>query len=197
MAKKSRKFSGILFQLKITLARSKPPIWRRILVPAECTLYVVHDAIQSAMGWYNSHLHAFEIDGQNYGGRDPFGGVMDSDDLDETRYRLCDVAQEKSKFKYQYDFGDSWDHTVHVEKVIPPEPAAAKGLEPFTCLAGEGACPPEDSGGIWGYYNKLDVLKKPKDEEYGTIREWMGEDFDPAAFDIHAANKRLASWRKA
>lgn len=188
--------TGNLYQLKIALARSKPPIWRRILVPADGTLEKLHMAIQAAMGWEDDHLHAFEIGGESYGGRDPMGGELDSDDLDERKYRLDEVAGEKAKFGYQYDFGDSWDHTIKVEKTIAAEDAVAKALEPFTCMAGEGACPPEDCGGLWGYYEKLEALKNPKDEYYEEVREWMGDGFDPEAFDVKGANKRMKYLRK-
>jgi hypothetical protein len=196
MPAKKRKPSADLYQLKITLARSKPPIWRRILVPANCSLEDLHYAIQSAMGWENDHLHAFIIDGESYGGRDPMGGELDSEDLDERRYRLDEVASDKAKFGYQYDFGDSWDHMIKVEKVIPSAEAAAKSLMAYTCLGGERACPPEDSGGVWGYYEKLETLKNPKNEYYEDIRDWMG-DFDPEAFDVEKVNKRMKYLRKA
>jgi len=181
------------YQLKITLRGSKPPIWRRILVPADCGLESLHYAIQAAMGWYDSHLHAFEIGGREYSGRTPMGDPMESGDLDAAGYRLCDVAREKSKFTYQYDFGDNWDHTILVEKIVPPLLTESKKLpaQPFVCLAGKGACPPEDCGGIWGYYNLLAVLRNPKHEEHEDMKEWAGE-IDPDAFDIAEVNRRLS-----
>jgi hypothetical protein len=185
------------YQLKITLRGSKPPIWRRILVPADCALESIHYAIQAAMGWYNSHLHAFEIGGQEYSGRMPFGDQIESEGLDAARYRLCDVVREKSKFSYQYDFGDSWDHTIIVEKIVPPllaEPTK-RSSQPFSCLAGKGACPPEDCGGIWGYYNLLHILQNPKHEEHEEMKEWAGK-IDPDAFDIADANNRLSRIRR-
>ena len=125
--KRSLTYSGALYQLKITLQGSKPPIWRRVVVPAECNLETLHQVIQVAMGWQDDHLHAFEIDGENYDGRDPMGGRMeDMEGLDAAEYALCEVVnREKAKFTYQYDFGDSWDHSILVEKILPAD--ATKG----------------------------------------------------------------------
>ncbi len=184
--------TGPSYQLKITLRGSKPPIWRRLLVPADCKLEALHFAIQDAMGWDNDHLHCFTIDGEEYMGRDPMGGKMESEDFDAAKYRLSDVvSHEKAKFTYQYDFGDSWDHTIVVEKIIPDADAGKSG---FACLAGKGACPPEDCGGIWSYYRLLAVLQDPKHKEHEDMKEWAGE-IDPDAFDLDAVNKRLRGIR--
>ena len=131
------------------------------------------------MGWHESHLHCFLIDGEEYMGLDPMGGKMDSDGRDAARYRLSDVVrEEKAKFSYQYDFGDDWRHAISLEKIIPA-PAAPVSSHSFECLAGAGACPPEDCGGIWGYYRLLEILGDPKNEEHEEMKEWAG-DIDPA-----------------
>jgi hypothetical protein len=192
MPAKSRRTSAISYQLKITLRGSKPPIWRRILVPADCDLETLHYAIQALMGWENDHLHCFTIDNEQYMGRDPMGGKMDSDGLDALKYRLSDVIrQEKVKFTYQYDFGDSWDHAVTLEKILPPPAPDAPKSPAFSCLAGAGACPPEDCGGLWGYYRLLEILQDPQHEEHEQMKDWAGP-IDPDAFDLAAINKRLA-----
>jgi hypothetical protein len=193
MPAQSRRPSGNYYQLKITLRGTKPPIWRRVLVPAECNLEALHAVIQDAMGWEDDHLHAFHIDDEEYMGRDPMGGKPESDGEDAYDYRLSDVVREpKAKFTYEYDFGDSWEHLITVEKILTPEDAAKLNLQhSFACLAGELACPPEDCGGVWGYYHLLETLKNPKSEEYEDMKEWAG-DFDPEAFDLNAVNKRLA-----
>jgi hypothetical protein len=181
--------SGDAYQIKITLKGSKPPIWRRVVVPVEITLDVLHEVIQDSMGWYNCHLHAFTIDGEEYQGRG-MDGFWDEDAgaLDEADYRLCDlVTGAKDVFDYVYDFGDNWEHKIAIEKVIP----AAQKPPMMTCLAGKNTCPSEDSGGLWGYYDKLRILADPKDPEHEEVKEWMAEG-EPNEFDIELVNKRLA-----
>jgi len=185
--------SGPAYQLKITLKGSQPPIWRRLQVPADCKLETLHWAIQMAMGWEDDHLHCFHIEGHEYMGRDPMGGKMDSDGEDAALYRLSDlVRDEKAKFTYEYDFGDDWNHTIVLEKIISAGDAAlADSPNGFACLAGKGACPPEDCGGIWGYYSKLEILQNPKHPSHAEMMEWMGH-HDPDAFDLAAVNKKMS-----
>ncbi len=184
--------NNAIYQLKITLWGSKPPIWRRVQTPGSTTLAGLHHIIQVAMGWEDYHLHQFSIGGVIYGAPEP-----DLDDLafemkDERRARLDKVAPEVgSKFTYQYDFGDGWDHTILVEKILEPEP----GVQYPRCLAGRRACPPEDSGGVWGYDELIQTLKNPSDPEYAEMREWVGDDFDPEAFSLDDVNADLAALR--
>src|SRR5262249_31300095 len=119
----------------------------------------LHTVIQLVMGWTNSHLHQFTVDQTRYGVPDPdFGGI-----LNEKQYTLRDLAPAaKKKFIYEYDFGDSWYHEVKVEKALPADP----NFKHPVCLAGENAGPPEDCGGIPGYYRLLEVLADPKNPEY-------------------------------
>lgn len=172
-------------QLKVTLQGVEPPIWRRLVVPSEFTLYQLHCAIQVAMGWDNCHLHEFEIKKQRYS--------MDTDDfgspLNETTTRLCDVAKARTKIRYKYDFGDTWRHEIVVEKVLQDAEVA-----PPVCTGGARACPPEDCGGPWGYTDKLEALAAPEeedDEDNAELRDWMGRDFDPERFDIDVLNAAL------
>jgi Plasmid pRiA4b ORF-3-like protein len=171
------------FQLKITLQNIEPPIWRRVLVPRELTLFELHHVIQIAMGWGDSHLHDFTIKRQRY----VFPHPDDFDDsIDEREILLCDVVRSRSKFVYQYDFGDGWDHDILVEKVV--RDADAPGP---TCVDGARACPPEDSGGPWGYQQKLEAIANPDDEESEELREWMDPDFDAELFNVDSVNKEL------
>src|SRR3990170_4395665 len=129
-----------IYQIKVTINGSKPPIWRRLLVPSDVTLARLHDIIQMVMGWYDAHLHQFIVGDTFYGVPHP-----DYEDWvemqDERQFRLNEIAPgERSKFVYEYDFGDSWEHVVLVEKVLPPEP----GLRYPLCIKGRRACPPED-----------------------------------------------------
>ena len=170
-------------QLKVTLEGVEPPIWRRIVVPSDFTLFDLHRAIQVAMGWEDSHLHDFTIKRQRY-------AVPDADDfghpLDETNATLLNVARPRTKIRYQYDFGDSWNHVIVVEKILD-----GGETSPPACVDGARACPPEDSGGPWGYLEKLQALANPDDEDTEELRDWMGEDFDPERFEIDAVNREL------
>jgi len=175
-----------IYQLKVTLRGSKPPIWRRIQTRGSVTLEHLHYILQVAMGWENGHLHQFFVGHTVYGEPDDDLSAMGFDARDERRARLSQVApSEGSTFSYQYDFGDDWDHTILVEKILEPEP----GVHYPRCLTGRRACPPEDCGGIWGYYEMLETLKNPSAEGYAEMREWMGdEDFDPDAFSVEEVN---------
>lgn len=108
--------------------------------------------------------------------------------IDETEVRLDEVIRSpRTKFRYDYDFGDGWQHELVVEKILPPDPSARYPV----CLDGKLACPVEDSGGTWGYYEKLEIVKNPKHPEHADIVAWMPEDFDPTAFDVDAVNEVL------
>lgn len=172
----------MLFQLKITLQDIEPSVWRRLLVPPDITLHDLHHVIQVALGWEDYHLHDFTIARTRY-------AVPSREDwdrpIDERTVCLQDVAKPKSTFVYQYDFGDSWYHDILIEKTTDDVKSAPH------CLDGARACPPEDSGGPWGYSEKLDVLSDPSHEEYEEVREWMGSTFDPEQFDIDSINARL------
>ena len=174
-----------LCQLKITLEDVRPPVWRRVLVPQTYSLPRLHRVFQAVLGWENSHLHAFRVGETVYGEPE-----ADLDDWmqNETRVRLAQIAPDvKSKFLYEYDFGDGWGHTVVVEKILPAEP----GQTAARCLAGKRACPPEDCGGPWGYANFLEAIANPNHKEHALMRDWIGGEFDPAAFDLDAVNAEL------
>jgi hypothetical protein len=177
-----------IYRMKVTLKGSKPPIWRRIEVPGDVTLGKLHIILQIVMGWTDSHLHQFLISNQYYGEPDPeFGMEIRS----ERRIKLSQaVPQEKGKFTYEYDFGDSWDHAILVEKILAPEESVSYPR----CIKGKGACPPEDCGGIWGYYELLEALQNPEHPEHSEMKEWVEDthgDFDPDAFDLDAVNSML------
>lgn len=170
-------------QLKITLRDVSPAIWRRVLVPSELTLLELHHVIQITMGWEDYHLHDFTINRRRYAVPDP----EDIDDpIDERESRLKSILRTRQKFTYQYDFGDGWDHNIVVEKVVD-DPA----IRDVVCIDGARACPPEDSGGPWGYEEKLTALTRPDDPDMKELRDWIGKDFDPERFDCDAVNKEL------
>ncbi len=184
--------TGPVYQLKITLRDFRPPIWRRVLVPGHYTLADLHWVIQFAMGWTNSHLHHFQV-GETYYSL-PMRGT-DWEELgekDSSNVRLDAIAPDaKMKFMYEYDFGDSWEHDVLVEKILPPDPK----MKSPACLAGKGACPPEDVGGVWGYAEFLQAIKDPEHPEHDEYLEWVGDEFDPKAFDLEVVNKALKKLR--
>jgi len=177
-------------QLKITLDEVEPPVWRRVLVRDDLTFLQLHQVIQAAMGWGDYHMHQFELASPRLfiGTQSKDGLFFDAGPsmLPERTTRLADVLERKRKFRYWYDFGDDWWHTLAVEKRLPGEPDGP----PAELLAGEGACPPEDSGGPWGYPRMLATAADPAHPEHEDIREWLG-DFDPAAFDLAAHVKRV------
>jgi len=174
-----------VYQLKVTLQHTKPPIWRRIQVRASITLPRLHNTIQVAMGWTDSHLHQFIIDGVEYGLPIPdFAGDMRS----EQRIKLEQVVTtEKDRFVYEYDFGDSWTHILLLEKILPPDPK----LHYPRCLAGKRACPPEDVGGAWGYAEFLEAIGKSDHPEHDDMLAWCGGAFDPEAFSLDEVNQAL------
>lgn len=175
----------MIYQLKVTLRHSKPPIWRRIQVPANTRLDQLHRILQLTMGWDNSHLHQFKV-GQRYYGMTEPESDFDLDMEDERKVTLAQLAPGvKKKLLYEYDFGDSWEHEILVEKIMQPEP----GIAYPRCLTGKRACPPEDCGGIWGYGSLLEAISDPNHPEHAEMLEWLGEDFDPEAFDLDFINQ--------
>jgi hypothetical protein len=173
-------------QLKITLTGSRPPIWRRLQVSSSINLRRLHDVIQAAMGWTQSHLYQFQVGDVEFGEPDDeFGMPIRS--AKSTPLRKI-APKPGAVFRYEYDFGDSWQHRIEVEKVLPPEP----GVHYPRCLVGRRACPPEDVGGIWGYEEFLQAIRDPKHPEHAAMLEWVGGAFDPEAFDRQAVNEQLA-----
>jgi len=161
-------------QLKVTLKGLKPPIWRRIMVPASWHLDSLHLLINRTMGWNDSHLHQFKIHGETFVDQDTRTSDLE---LEEASFTLADLSlAEGDKFEYLYDFGDHWLHEVKVEKIIRDEIIEA------ACIAGRRACPPDDCGGIWGYQRLLEVGSDPEHPDYDEWLEWFEPDYDPAKF---------------
>ena len=167
-----------VYRLKVTLLDTKPPIWRRVLVDGASTLDHVHEVIQAAFGWWNYHLHEFEVGSTRYGIPDP-DNDWGEPARDERRTRLDSIANEGSSLQYTYDFGDRWNHQIVIEEVVP----ASTGVVVPACIDGRRACPPEDCGGTWGYRELLDILADPTHPEHDERRTWIGSPFDPEAFD--------------
>jgi pRiA4b ORF-3-like protein len=166
-----------VFQLKASIAGTKPPVWRRVLVAESTSLLDLHHVLQGAFGWSDYHLHEFEIDGVRYG--TDHGDGWGSPPKSENRARLGSVARQGTVIEYTYDFGDNWVHRVVVEKVGPADPKVSYP----SCIAGKRACPPEDCGGVWGYGELLAAISDPDHPEHESMLEWVGGEFDPEAFD--------------
>jgi hypothetical protein len=175
--------AGVL-QLHIELRDLEPKVWRRVLVPDSLTLDALHDIIQAAFGWDDSHLHQFTAGKQRYGSAD-----LDFDSFDEVRSedtRLVDAMTKSRTIDYMYDFGDSWEHRVKVEKVLPP----AAGMQLPVCVDGANAAPPEDCGGAWGYAHLVEAMADPGHTEHEDLKSWLGDgDWDPKAFDVGRVNQ--------
>jgi len=173
-----------LYQLKITLSDSQPPIWRKLCVKDTTRLDELHHIFQVAMGWENCHLHEYRVDGDFIGPEDP---EFDLENIDERTIPLNEiVSKPKDEFFYDYDFGDGWEHVVVLEKIHP-----LGFLESPLVVAGVMACPPEDCGGLGGYYELLDILVNPNHANHEMMLDWLGEGFDPVEFDIDLVNEEL------
>ena len=170
--------------LRLSLRDVEPEVWRRIVVASDMPLPKLAMALEHAMGWEGHHLHIFDVGGVLF-------GVPDGDDdhlINEKAARVSHVLPRvDSSLRWDYDFGDGWEHDVVVEAIEPLNP---KTKYPVV-LDGARACPPEDVGGPGGYEELLRVLNDPTDEEHEHMREWAPEGFDPAVFDLVAANCRL------
>jgi len=187
-----------LYQFKITLLDSPAPIWRRIQV-RDSTLDKFHERIQTAMGWTNSHLHQFKINGECYGDPDLLNdGFEDFECIDSTVTKISEIVPKAGKrfqFLYVYDFGDSWRHEVLFEGCLK----AQKGSRYPLCVEGERKCPPEDVGGVSGYSRFLEAIANPNHEQHDELVEWAGA-FDPEEFDSVRTTKvmrrGLPDWRQ-
>ena len=179
-----------IYQIKVTLLGTRPPIWRRLLVPANLTLEQLHDVLQRAMGWDDSHMHDFRIGQKRYGRPDPDDRLMGLPAMaSERTARLSSVlGKAGAKAVYTYDFGDSWEHGIAVEKVLPREEGRAYPV----CVDGKLHGPPEDCGGVPGFYDFLEAIADPEHERHEELKEWLGDDFDPEAFSVDEVNRRLA-----
>ena len=173
-------------EIKIALADVTPEIWRRVVVPAATSLAGLHTVIQAAMGWEDSHLHMFMVNGHRYGIPEDDDGDSGSELLDAAQYRLGDLVVAGDRFFYIYDFGDDWRHEITVKALRP----LGKNEAAPAILAGEYACPPEDCGGPFQYPEMLEALRDSDHEDHAHYRDWIGA-FDAEKFDLDLANKRL------
>jgi hypothetical protein len=181
-----------IYQLKVTLLGTSPPIWRRLLVPANITLAQLHDVLQTAMGWEDGHMHEFSVGQRRIGRPNPEDRLMGMPAAESERtVRLSGIlVRVGSKAIYTYDFGDSWEHSLVLEKRLPVDPTTAYPA----CTDGQLACPPEDCGGIPGFYDLVEALGDPAHERHEEMLDWIGE-FDPQAFSVESVNRMLTLLR--
>jgi hypothetical protein len=180
----------LTLQLLVELDEVTPTVWRRILVPTGIRMARLHDMIQAAMGWTNSHLHAYTV------GNTRIGMCFDEHpegEIDEQTVTVLQALRGQKSFSYEYDFGDGWGHTVTIEA----EYRTPHALKFAICLSGENACPPEDSGGPGGFEHFLEALADPNHEEHENYVRWNGGDtFDRTAFNLIEVNVALQKVRQ-
>ncbi|MDA8390724.1 MAG: plasmid pRiA4b ORF-3 family protein [Gammaproteobacteria bacterium] len=176
-----------VYELYVVLENIEPPIWRRLLVPAAITLPKLHDLLQLAMGWTDSHLHSFTFGEESYGMAD-VDGFAELDMRDERRQILGAALGESAReFLYEYDFGDGWRHRIAVTPLARPNLDWRYPL----CTGGGRAAPPEDVGGPGGYAEFLAGIRDPGHTEHESLLIWAGGAFDPEGFDLNAINRAL------
>jgi hypothetical protein len=176
-------------RLKITLDRVKPVVLRRVEVPFDIRLDRLHLTIQAAMGWTNSHL--YEIRAHSVGWSTPNSDAgWGGDFMDARKVRLCDVLEDigTKTLKYLYDFGDGWEHTIKIERLVDPKP----GMLYPSLIDAKGHCPPEDVGGPWGYGALLEALADPGHERHSELKEWLPDDFNPYVVDVDRLSEKVA-----
>lgn len=185
--------SATVFEFRVTLLGTDPPIWRTIQVLPD-SLGDLHLAIQAAMGWEDCHLFEFALGRRRFSEIDADGPTWDNEAEDAFETQLLDLipGNKRKKFalRYTYDFGDSWEHAV---ELVGRHEREEKTRYPL-CSGGERACPPEDCGGVWGFQDLLAARDDPQNEEHDYYQEWLGE-YDPAAFDAKEATKRMQAWK--
>ena len=178
----------LFYEIRVQLQEIEPPIWRVLKVRPQTSLARFHKILQKAMGWTNSHLHLFQIDGKEYGEGD---FEWDFDVQDYSGMRLDKVfTEDRKSFLYEYDMGDNWRHEITLLGTVE----GAEG-EKVACVGGARACPPEDCGGVTGYYHLLEALADPEHEDYDMLMEWVGGRYDPDAFDAESVDRSLKRLR--
>jgi Plasmid pRiA4b ORF-3-like protein len=189
MARKGIWLPPDIYQLKVTLLDTRPPIWRRLLVPSGFTLEDLHSVVQAAMDWDDSHLHEFRVGQKRFGKSHPSDRLMGMDPIgnERTAHLFMVLGKVGARAVYTYDFGDGWEHAIIVEKVLPPESGVAYPV----CVGGKLQGPPEDCGGIPGYYNLLEALRDPNHPEHQDLEDWVGGEFNPETFALEEVNRRL------
>ena len=186
MPKRTKKLPDAVYRLHVELEHVSPPVWRKLLVASNISLSALHAVVNEAMGWNNSHLHQFILRERRFGDVT----MPDASELklkDERKFLLDDLVGPGEVLKYQYDFGDGWNHHIKVEAKLEPKEYFSYPL----CIGGARACPPEDCGGPPGYENLVASIKDKTSEEHDELLKWLGGHFDPDGFDVNRTNRAL------
>lgn len=176
-----------IYQFKVSLKEIHPLIWRRFQVRSDITFRELHKTLQVVMGWWNSHLHSFQVGDLTITDSETLAEWSEDGAPDHVTQLDKIIKQEGTTCTYEYDFGDSWEHELVLEAILSADETAVYPR----CLAGERACPPEDCGGPWGYELFLKALQNPEHEEHDSYLEWVGGAFDPEAFDLDNVTQQL------
>lgn len=182
---------ALIIRADVHIADIEPPITRVLELPRSLNLAQLHEVLQAAFGWTDSHLHQFIIGGLVYGAPETDeGGLSGYRTFEASEVRLGDFVfrwGEPLVIEYEYDFGDGWSHELVLTEVDPAEGA----IYP-RCVVGTRSGPPEDVGGPPGYVGFLEAWREPAHEEHGAMRRWVGRKFDPERFDLDETNKAIA-----
>lgn len=188
MAKKktvihTKKVTEQVFTLHVLLNKTKPAVWRRVIVPESFTLEALHSILQITMGWQMGHLYDFQIGKNRY---------AESDDFDETPMEplttsLGRALKNEKSFVYNYDFGDSWQHEIKIEKLSDLDSRMNYPI----CIGGENACPPEDCGGTDSFKDLKATIANPDSEDFEEMMQWLGGFYSPFSFDPNRINRDL------
>ena len=175
-----------VYEFRLRLLDVAPPIWRSIQVPETYSFWDLHVALQDAMGWLDYHLHLFRVTKPETGEVAQIG-IPDDDAVEGDELILPGWEIPIAPYfprpgvvaRYEYDFGDGWEHELTLEAILPRQPRQRYPL----CVAGARACPPEDCGGAGGYEDLVTVMQTPTHEEHASTLQWLGDRFDPEKFD--------------
>ena len=179
------------YQVKITLNDIKPAIWRRVLVPSGITFHKFHKVIQAAFDWQDYHLFSFQF--PYFLIKEPdMEFQLHEDERHPKRTKIDTVFNQHKTFIYEYDFGDSWQHKVVVEKIVIVDEEKHTPI----CIDGAKNRPPEDVGGPGGYEEFRKVISDPTHEDYNFMLLWAEKDtggrkFDPNYFYLNEINRKL------
>lgn len=185
---------SLIVRAEVHLLDIASKITRTLELPMALNLAELHEVLQAAFGWTDSHLHQFNIGGLIYGAPEfDEDGLCDHRTFEATGVRLIDLrfpshpVENSLTMLYEYDFGDNWRHLVRMVEV--PREA---GVTYPRCIAATRSGPPEDVGGAWGYADFLEAWRDPDHEEHTSLRRWAGRKFDPERCNLDDINKAIA-----
>lgn len=180
------------YTLRITLNSIKPEIWRELEVPSNINLTSLAAIIINAMGWQEDHLHHFRAKNTSYATSNYEISDLQYNEKDGSKYCIGELLRKVGdKTTFEYDYGDSWYHTVTLKAISEPDSKPKVAL-----IDGKRACPPEDCGGFPGYYELCKAMKKPKSPDTQDLIEWLGSKYDPELFPLKKAQKIINSFNK-